>query len=306
MNPLPNLPLFLKLGGRRAVLAGNGEPAAWKAELLAAAGADLKIFAPEPAAKLFEAAERAGVAINPRAWTPADLEGALLAVAEAEDDTEAARFRDAARAAGAVVNVIDRPEFCDVSFGSIVERTPLVIAISTDGAAPVFAQAIRSRIEALFPETLREWARAARSWRPRFSGFSQSRRRAIWLDFADRAFASVDRAPSEADFEALSLGARPGRLIVVGAPAGPDDLTLRAVRALQAADHVIEDGPVAPGLRDLGRREATFERWPEGAGADVRERAGRRVAEGATVVVLIPGSGRGADWAGAEIAPGVA
>jgi uroporphyrin-III C-methyltransferase/precorrin-2 dehydrogenase/sirohydrochlorin ferrochelatase len=307
MNRLASLPVFLRLAGRKAVLAGGGEPAAWKAELLAAAGADLKILAPFPSRKLVETATQAGVVCEPRPWVASDLEGALLAVLEAEDDDEARRFRDAARARGVHVNVIDRPEFCDVSFGSIVERSPLVIGVSTDGAAPVFAQAVRSRIEAMFPETMREWALAARAWRPRFAGLSQSRRRAIWLDFASRAFASVDRAPTEADYEALSQSARTGRLIVVGTGRGePDDLTLRAVRALQAADHVIEDGPVAPGLRDFGRREASFERWPQGADAGVRTSVAARVAAGETVVVLVPGDGRGGEWPGAEIVAGVA
>jgi uroporphyrin-III C-methyltransferase/precorrin-2 dehydrogenase/sirohydrochlorin ferrochelatase len=306
MNSLATLPIFLRLRGVKAVLAGNGEPAAWKTELLAAAGAQLALLAPDPAPRLEEAASRAGVEIVRRAWTAADFEDATIALLEPEDDEEAVRFRAAARAAGALVNVIDRPKFCDFSFGSLVERSPLVIGISTDGAAPVFAQAIRAKIETLFPETLRDWAQAARAWRGRFSGLEQRRRRAIWLDFADRAFASVDRAPDEADFDGLSLGVRAGRLVVVGTgPGTPDDLTQRAVRALQAADHVIEDGPVNPALRDLGRREATFERWPEGANEAARAAAAARVAAGQIVVALLPGDGRGTAWAGAEVAPGV-
>ena len=306
MNRLANLPVFLKLAGRKVVLAGNGEPSAWKTELLAATGADLQLFAPAPVERLVAAAARAGVAILPRSWREADLAGALVAVLEADDAAEAERFRAAARAAGALVNVIDRPKFCDFSFGSIVERSPLVIAVSTDGAAPVFAQGLRARIEAMFPDSLRGWAQAARDWRPRLAGFDQRRRRAIWLDFTARALASVDRAPDEADFAALSFAARPGRLIVVGAGAGPGDLTLRAVRALQAADHVIEAGLVPPGARDLGRREASFELCPDGADAAVRARAAARVAEGQIVVVLVPGDGCGSGWENAEIAPGVA
>lgn len=306
MNALATLPIFLRLTGVKAVLAGNGEPAAWKTELLAAARAQLALLSPDPAPKLAEAALRAGVEIVRRAWTPADFDGAVIALLETEDDGEAERFRTAARAAGALVNVIDRPKFCDFSFGSIVERSPLVIGISTDGAAPVFAQAVRAKIETLFPETLRAWALAARAWRGRFAGLEQRRRRAVWLDFADRAFASVDRAPDEADFKALSLGARPGRLVVVGTgPGTPDDLTQRAVRALQAADHVIEDGAVNPALRDLGRREATFERCPQGTTEAVRAAAAARVAAGQTVVALVPGDGRGTGWDGAEVAPGV-
>ena len=306
MEKLTVLPVFLRLAGVPVVLAGQGDPTAWKAELLAATGADLRLFASAPGAKLRDTATRAGLRIEPRAWRAQDFAGAAIAVLEAEDEEDASRFRAAARAAGALVNVIDRPKFCDFSFGAIVERSPLVIGVSTDGAAPVFAQAVRSRIEAMFPETLRAWAVAARAWRPRLQGFEQTRRRAIWLDFATRAFASVDRAPTEEDFLALSQGRRPGRLIVVGAGGGgADDLTLRAVRALQAADHIVEDGPVSPLLRDLGRREASVERCPQGADADVRARAAARVANGETVVALVPGDGRVSSWTGAEIAPGV-
>src|SRR5262249_10587360 len=91
---------------------------------------------------------------------------AAFAVAAGEDD-EAQRFATAARAAGVPVNVIDKPAFSDFSFGSIVNRSPLVVGISTDGAAPVFGQAIRAKLEALIPQGFARWAEAARRWRPR-------------------------------------------------------------------------------------------------------------------------------------------
>ena len=74
-------------------------------------------------------------------------------------------LRHAARAAGVPVNVIDKPAFCDFAFGAIVNRSPLVIGISTDGAAPVFAQAIRAKLEALLPNGFAGWAAAAARWR---------------------------------------------------------------------------------------------------------------------------------------------
>ena len=315
MNPLANFPVFLRFAGRKAVLAGEGEPAAWKAELLAAAGAEVALFAPDPSEKLRRTVTRLGLACQARSWREADLDGAQIAVLEARDDAEAERFRAAARAAGALVNVIDRPRFCDFSFGSIVERSPLVIGVSTDGAAPVFAQAVRSRIEAMFPETLRDWAQAARLWRARFAGLDAPRRRAIWLDFAAHAFASVDRAPTEADYQALSQERRAGRLIVVGAGPGPADLlTLRAVRALQAAEHVVEDGQVREACAtSAGARRAisVAPRGPAPPFAALRSPASR---QGATVVALVCGDGSGTEWAAdaaragvlCEIVPGVA
>src|SRR5947209_16572338 len=103
MTPLAVLPVFLRLDGVKVVLAGGGGPAAWKAELLAATGSDLQVFAPAPNEKLRAAAEQAGVELLPRRWRESDLEGAALAVLEAEDDEEAQRFRAAARGAGALV-----------------------------------------------------------------------------------------------------------------------------------------------------------------------------------------------------------
>src|SRR5436305_4013590 len=128
--PLPKLPLFHELAGRKAVVVGTSAAAEWKAELLAAAGADV--------VRLAE-------------WTALDLDGAAIAVADLAQADEAARFAEAARTAGAVVNVIDKPAFSDVQFGTIVNRAPIVIGISTDGAAPMLGQSIRARIESVIP-----------------------------------------------------------------------------------------------------------------------------------------------------------
>ena len=120
--------------------------------------------------------------------------------ARSSDDDEAARFAAAARAAGVPVNVIDKPAFCDFSFGSIVNRSPLVIGISTDGAAPVFAQAIRAKLEALIPLGFARWAEAARRWRDavKSSGLPFAGRRRFWQMFtATRAARARSRTGSK-------------------------------------------------------------------------------------------------------------
>src|SRR5262249_46069662 len=147
MGRLSRLPAFFALAGKRAVVAGGGQAAAWKAELLSAAGAAVDVFsgqAGEGMRALAAAPPGRGGVIDARAWKAPDLSGAAIAVAECDNDDEAARFAAAARGAGVPVNVIDRPAFCDFAFGAIVNRSPLVIGISTDGAAPVFGQAIRA------------------------------------------------------------------------------------------------------------------------------------------------------------------
>jgi uroporphyrin-III C-methyltransferase / precorrin-2 dehydrogenase / sirohydrochlorin ferrochelatase len=265
MGPLSRLPAFFALGGKRAIVAGGGPAAAWKAELLSAAGARVDVFAPKPGEDLraLETSARAGaVIVHERSWTAADCAGAAIAVAECADDTEAARFAAAARDAGVPVNVIDRPAFCDFSFGAIVNRSPLVIGISTDGAAPVFGQAIRAKIEALIPKGFARWADTARTWRPRVAARALSfrRRRTLWEKFTDRAIAAPDAIPTNDDLAALlapAETAEAGSVMLVGAgPGDPELLTLRAVRALQSADVILFDHLVSAEILDFARREA--------------------------------------------------
>src|SRR5262245_51437576 len=185
MGRLSRLPAFFALAGKRAVVAGGGQAAAWKAELLSAAGAAVDVFsaqAGEGMRGLAAAPPGGGVVIHERAWNAPDLSGAAIAVAECDNDDEAARFAAAARAAGVAVNVIDRPAFCDFAFGAIVNRSPLVIGISTDGAAPVFAQAIRAKLEAMLPKGFADWAAAAARWRGalKLAGLSFAARRKFW------------------------------------------------------------------------------------------------------------------------------
>ena len=265
MRPLARLPAFFALEGRRCIVAGGDRPSAWKAELLSAAGAYVDVFAPDPAADLLTLAANppAGVVVvHERYWQPADFADAVLAVAECADDAEAALFAAAARSVGVPVNIIDRPTFSDFAFGAIVNRSPLVIGISTDGAAPVFAQAIRANIEALIPKGFARWAEAARAWRPRVQALALSfrGRRNFWERFTDRAVAAPTNAPTEADFAALLApihAAETGAVVLVGAgPGEPELLTLRAVRALQSADVILFDETVSAAILDFARREA--------------------------------------------------
>lgn len=269
MEPLATLPVFFKLHGRRVALAGGTAPAVWKAELLSAAGARVDVYAAEPDEELVALAEAppgGPIAVHRRPWAAGDLVGAALALGAIEDEAEAGRFREAAVRAGVPVNVIDKPAFCDFQFGTVVSRSPLVISISTDGAAPVFGQAIRARIEALLPQGLRAWAEAARDWRAAVQARAlpfRARRR-FWEIFADRALATTDSAPTAADREAClsaalaeSAGVADTQLALVGAgPGTADGITLQAIKALQDADIVFHGSGIAPVLVGYARREA--------------------------------------------------
>lgn len=267
LGPLATLPVFFKLGGRRVVVAGGTDAAAWKVELLAAAGARVDVYAPVAGERLTDLLPDLDlVTFHPRSVVAADLAGASLALCDAASEEQASQFHVMARAAGVPVNVIDKPGLCDFQFGSIVERSPLIVAISTDGAAPVLGQAIRARIETLLPEGFRRWAKAAKAWRPRVAamGLDFAARRRLWERFARLAFDEPGRPPAESDFERMLEDARTGAgsktvgsVVLVGAgPGDPELLTLRAVRALQSADDVLYDDLVLPGTLALARREA--------------------------------------------------
>ena len=193
------------------------------------------------------------------------LETAAVAVGAFVDETDAARFAQAARKAGVPVNVIDKPAFCDFAFGAIVNRSPLVIGISTDGAAPVFAQAIRARLEMLLPNGFAAWAAAAQHWRSavKASELTFPARCAFWRMFTKHAVTHAESEPTGADFGRLMAAVQKegaavenGSVTIVDAPADPDLLTVRAVRALQTADVIVFDGLVYREVLDFARREA--------------------------------------------------
>ncbi|MDH6266172.1 uroporphyrin-III C-methyltransferase/precorrin-2 dehydrogenase/sirohydrochlorin ferrochelatase [Rhizobium sp. SG_E_25_P2] len=267
IEPLAKLPVFWNLAGKRVVMAGGGEGAAWKTELLLACGAvvDLYCSTAELSDSMASLLDRPDIRHHAHPWRFDIFAGAALALADLDGDEEARAFFCAARAAGVPVNVIDKPAFCQFQFGSIVNRSPVIVSISTDGAAPVLAQAIRQRIETLLPPALKQWAELAQSLRKAVShrlppGLS---RRLFWERFAARSL-STNEPPDEdathrllSSLDHVSPTATVGSVTLVGA--GPGDaelLTLKAMRALQAADVILFDDLVSPEVLELARREA--------------------------------------------------
>ncbi len=276
IDALATLPVFHRLRGRSVLLAGSSEGALWKTELLAAAGAHVQAFVNDKSRLPFfrqleetvagRASEGFGsIRLEERSWEQADIVGCAIAIGDFDDEAEAAAFAEATRAVGVPVNVIDRPALCDFQFGAIVNRSPLIVSISTDGAAPVFGQAIRARIETLIPRMLGDWARAALEWRREVQTRKPDLRlrRRFWERFTARAM-TARRGPEPSDRDDLLVAldadlARPaiGTVTLVGA--GPGDaelLTIKAVRALQSADVILYDDLVSNEVLELARREA--------------------------------------------------
>jgi uroporphyrin-III C-methyltransferase/precorrin-2 dehydrogenase/sirohydrochlorin ferrochelatase len=291
MRGLASLPVFFKLGGRRVLVAGGSAGAAWKAELLQATGAHVAVFSATPGEEMRALAARtSALTLVTCEWAESDFVDAALAIGDFATEDEAARFRDAAQHAHVPVNIVDKPNYCDFQFGTIIDRSPLVVAISTAGAAPVFALALRGRIEALLPQSLKAWAQAAQAWRPKL-GDAESRRR-FWEHFVTRALGS--RAPEPHDFDELIETARretetqknTNTCLAITSD-DPELLTLKALRVLQSGEIVFYDAGVAAHIVEMARRESTKIRC--GAKDDVAEQILAEARKGKRVVWLAAG-----------------
>ncbi len=264
LGELAVLPVFLGLKRRRAVLAGGSEAATWKAEVLAASGAHVDVYATDPSdemlALIARGAADGSLTLHRRPWATDVFEGAAVAVCDAETDAEGQAFYCTARAAGVPVNVVDKPAYCQFQFGSIVNRSPVVVGISTDGKAPIVGQAVRRRVETLLPPGLADWGKLAAKVRSRvMERLEMGRpRRAFWERFADLSFGNTP-PPEDVDdlIEAAGTQTLAGRVTLVGAGPGDAELmTLKALRALQACDVILFDDLVADEVLELARREA--------------------------------------------------
>jgi uroporphyrin-III C-methyltransferase/precorrin-2 dehydrogenase/sirohydrochlorin ferrochelatase len=317
LGPLARLPVFLALEGKRAVVAGGNAPAAWKAELLSAAGARVDVYAADVCDELralVAAPPRGVMNVHHRSWTADDLAGAAVAVGAFDTEADAGVFAAGARAAGVPINVIDKPAFCDFAFGAIVNRSPLVIGISTDGAAPVFAQAIRTKLETLLPNGFAVWAAAAQSWRAalKAAGLSSAVRQKFWQLFTAYAVGHADSGPGQADFErilaevnALGPAVCRGSVTVINVAADdPELMTLRNVRALQCADIILFDRLISAAVLDFARREArkllVGEAGFGGGGEDDVNALMRGLAERGRRVVRLKGADPSAAGSGGE------
>nr|MBO2511505.1 uroporphyrinogen-III C-methyltransferase [Gammaproteobacteria bacterium] len=256
------LPLFHNLKGRPVLLVGGGEVALRKARLLAGAGAALRVVAPEVHDEL------RGLATETlrRGYQASDLDGVVLAVAATDDSALNAQVSTDAQARSIPVNVVDAPQLCTVIFPAIVDRSPLLVAVSSGGDAPVLARLIRARIETWIPAAYGQLAGLAKKFRGKVKQLlpDVQQRRVFWEEaFQGRVAESVFAGkPAEAErlLEEQLAGAAPralGEVYLVGAgPGDPDLLTFRALRLMQQADVVLYDRLVAPAILDLCRRDA--------------------------------------------------
>ncbi|WEZ86849.1 siroheme synthase CysG [Pseudomonas sp. NyZ480] len=260
------LPLFHKLQGGRVLVVGGGEIALRKARLLADAGAVLRVVAPEVDSQLAALAHEGGGEVQVRGYRMSDLDGCRLVIAATDDTGLNAQVSADAQARSLPVNVVDAPALCTVIFPAIVDRSPLVVAVSSGGDAPVLARLIRAKLEAWIPSAYGELAGLAARFRDKVKGLypDVNQRRGFWETvfqgpIAERQLAGQG-AEAERLLQAMVEGApvqQGGEVYLVGAgPGDPDLLTFRALRLMQQADVVLYDRLVAPAIIEMCRRDA--------------------------------------------------
>jgi uroporphyrin-III C-methyltransferase/precorrin-2 dehydrogenase/sirohydrochlorin ferrochelatase len=257
-------PLFIDLKNRKALVVGGGEEALRKVRLLLKTEARIEIVAGSLDPELTDLAVGGNVAWVGREFSPAHLEGAVCVFAAA-DDAVNSWVSAAARKREILVNVVDEAELSNSIVPAIVDRDPLVVAIGTEGAAPVLAQGIRRELEASLPPFLGALTKAAGSLRERVAREvpAGKTRRQFWERFFSTstrdAFARGATAfRDEIERVISSSRARSaGHVSLVGAgPGDPELLTLKAQRKLKEADVIVHDRLIGPGILDYARRDA--------------------------------------------------
>ena len=262
------LPIFVDMKNKPCVVIGGGEVAARKVALLRQAGATVTVVAPELGTNLSALRSSGEIRHQSREFTPTDLDDCHLVIAATDDTAVNRQVSEQAKARRILVNVVDQPALCGFITPSIIDRSPLVAAVSSGGAAPVLARLIRARLETTIPASYGRLADLVN----RFRGAVKERfqvpanRRIFWEKIlqgpvAELMFSGQDAAAEAALRKELDAadGAAPSRgevYLVGGGPGDPDLLTFRALRLMQQADVVVYDRLVAKPVLELTRRDA--------------------------------------------------
>ena len=264
---MENYPIFVRLKKQPCLVVGAGPVALRKIRLLHSAGADITVVAPEICEDL--RAEMSGrVDFVERGFIDSDIDGYRLITAATNIPAVNRRVSRLAQSKNIPVNVVDSPELCSFITPSIIDRSPVLIAISTGGGAPVLARLLRGKIESIIPASYGHLARAMASFRDalKIKLADERERRIFWdkivqgsigeLFFSGRneegtkeLRSAVEKISSEINFS--------GRVALIGAgPGDPDLLTFKAVRLMQEADVVLYDRLVSEEILNLSRRDA--------------------------------------------------
>lgn len=264
---MKTFPMFLQMAGRRVVIFGGGEQAAQKTRLMLKTDAQVCVYAPDLDDELQDLADRGKITHVTGAITPSSVEDAALVFVATGCPGMDAALHALAKAGGAVVNVVDQPDLCDAITPSIVDRDPVVVAIGTEGTAPVLGRQIKTKVEELLEPRLGDLAALAGRLRNAAAArLAPRKRRDLWrwvFNDAPRQMHAQGRERDTAKLiktaiETGDFGAEShGSVALVGAGPGAKDLiTLRGVQRLQEADVIFYDRLLEPEILELARRDA--------------------------------------------------
>lgn len=270
------LPIFTKLKNRPCLVVGGGDIALRKVQLLLKVGADVTVCAPEIDSRLLQKEKEKKLKIIQQHFDPQMLKGKWLVIAATNHSSINEQVADAANKLQLLVNVVDNPELSGFIMPSIVDRSPVIVAISSGGQAPVLARLIRERLEGLLPMHLGSLATISGKFRHRVKEVIKnvSFRRRYWekvfsngqlgtlleKGHSDKALALMEAS--------LTENVTQGDVALVGAgPGDPSLLTLKALQLMQQADVVLHDRLVSDEILDLVRRDAELISVGKQAGA---------------------------------------
>ena len=268
---MDHLPIFLNVKGTPALVVGGGFLAARKADLLLRAGCKLTVLAPTLGEELARLAESHDFQHKTGELTAADLAGCRVVFGCSHESSVNQELRRLATEAGILVNVTDEPESCDFIMPAVVDRSPLLVAVASGGAAPILTRMLKARFETQIPAAYGRLAEFAGTYRERLKQLvpNMTRRRRFWETVIDGPVAEhiysgqlaeagtlieklIGQAVDEGDTRLV------GEVYLVGAgPGDPDLLTFRALRLMQQADVVLYDRLIGDGILNLVRRDAS-------------------------------------------------
>ncbi|MCQ8103634.1 siroheme synthase CysG [Methylomonas sp. SURF-2] len=260
-------PLFIKLKNQPCLVVGAGEIAARKIELLGRAGARITVVAEQFRESVLAMQDTLGLIPRQKSFSPNDVTGMRLVVSATNCRTTNELVAASAETQRIPVNVVDNPDLCSFIFPAIVDRSPLIAAISSGGVSPVLARMLRAKIESMIPARYGRLAQFAEDFRLLVKQSIQepARRRIFWENMlqgrvAELVFADNTEAAGrllEASLHDAEQQPNKGEVYLIGAgPGDPDLMTFRALRLLQQADVVVYDRLVSAGILEMARRDA--------------------------------------------------
>ncbi len=259
------LPIFMNIQQQSCLVVGGGSVAARKVALLLQAGARVSVVSPKLCDSLKELHELGHITYYLEVFTPSHLDQQTLVIAPTDNEWVNRQVSEQCQARALPINVVDQPELCRFIMPSIIDRSPVLIAVSTGGSSPVLARLLRGRLESLIPAAYGRLAALAATLRKKVQQtIPANQRRTFWEGVLQGPIAELvlsgQEAAARSALESLLTQAsksNPGEIYLVdGNPGDPDLLTFRALRLMQQADLVLYDQLTAPTVLELTRRDA--------------------------------------------------